>query len=210
MDCHNPHKAKAGTHIVDGSWYGAPGASTNAVSNVLLGVAGVEPSWPIEWTEPTTFTTLESSTKEYQICLKCHSYWGIGRATNGINDAGYVSPSDGTTPLTDMAWEMNINNKSGHPVVINQSARAGSYAPKELNTLQLLTPWKQKPGLNTMYCSDCHGADNELGGDPKGPHGSNLKYILKGENQYWPTKADGVTLYTLGDIQNMTDRKSVV
>lgn len=205
MDCHNPHKAKAGTHIVDGSWYGAPGASTNAVSNVLLGVAGVEPSWPIEWTQPTTFTTMESSEKEYQICLKCHSYWGIGSATNGINNSGYVSPSDGTTPLTDVAWEMNINNKSGHPVVINQSARVGSYAPKELNTLQLLTPWKQNPGLNTMYCSDCHGADNELGGDPKGPHGSNLKYILKGENQYWPMKADGVTLYTLGDIQNMTD-----
>ncbi|MDD2790949.1 MAG: cytochrome c3 family protein [Sulfurimonas sp.] len=205
MDCHNPHKAKAGTHIVDGSWYGAPGASTNLVSNVLLGVPGVEPSWPTAWTQPKTFQTLESSTKEYQICLKCHSYWGMGNAVKGVNTGGHVSDSDLTTPLTDVAWEMNINNKSGHPVVINQSARTGSYAPRELNAVQLLTPWKENPGLNTMYCSDCHGADNELGGDPKGPHGSNLKYILKGANQYWPKKPDGVTLYTLDDIQNGTD-----
>lgn len=199
MDCHNPHRAQPGTHIVDGSWYGEPGASTNLVSNVLKGVPGIEPSWPTEWTQPTTFTTLESSEKEYQICFKCHSYWGIGAATNGVNDGGYVSPSDGTTALTDVAWEMNINNKSGHPVVINQLARTGSYAPKELDATQLWTPWTENPGLNTMYCSDCHGADDELGGDPKGPHGSDLKYILKGENQYWPANSTG-TLYTMDDL----------
>ncbi|MCF6330926.1 MAG: hypothetical protein L3I99_05200, partial [Sulfurimonas sp.] len=53
---------------------------------------------------------------------------------------------------------------------------------------------------STMYCSDCHGAEDKLGGDPKGPHGSNLKYLLTGENQSWPTKPDGTTLYTSGDI----------
>lgn len=205
MDCHNQHKAQAGTHIVDGSWYGEPGASTNLVSPVLQGVAGVEPAWPAAWTQPTTFTTLESSEKEYQICFKCHSYWGLGSATDGVNDAGETSDSDGVTPLTDLAWDMNINNKSGHPVVINQLARIGSYAPKELLDTQLLTPWKENPGLNTMYCSDCHGADNELLGDPKGPHGSNLKYLLKGANQYWPKKSDGVTLYTMDDIVAGTD-----
>ena len=204
MDCHNQHKAKAGTHVPDGQWYADAGQSTNAVSNVLLGVAGVEPSWPTEWTQPTTFTTMESSEKEYQICLKCHSYWGVGSATNGINDSGYVSPSDLVTPLTDVAWEMNINNKSGHPVVINQSGRTGSYDPKQLDPSQLLTPWMENPGLNTMYCSDCHGADNELGGDPKGPHGSNLKYLLKGSRQYWPYNPDGV-LYTMDDLDGVLD-----
>ncbi|MDD3505169.1 MAG: cytochrome c3 family protein [Sulfurimonas sp.] len=82
MDCHNPHRARAGTHIVDGSWYGVPGGSTNLVSNVLKGVSGIEPTWPPEWTQPTTFTTMESSEKEYQICFKCHSYWGIGLVAN--------------------------------------------------------------------------------------------------------------------------------
>lgn len=200
MDCHNPHRAQPGTHVEAGSWYAPAGTSTNAVSNVLQGVPGIEPTWPSTWTQPTTFTTMESAEKEYQICFKCHSYWGIGSATNGINDSGHVSPSDPTVSLTDVAWEMNINNKSGHPVVINQLGRTGSYAPKELDVTQLWSPWKENPGLNTMYCSDCHGADNELGGDPKGPHGSDLKFILKGENQYWPTKPDGITLYTMDDL----------
>lgn len=199
MDCHNPHRAQAGTHVPDGQWYADAGTSTNAVSNVLKGVPGIEPSWPTAWTQPMTFTTLESAEKEYQICFKCHSYWGIGSATNGINDLGETSDSDGTTPLTDVAWEMNINNKSGHPVVINQLGRTGSYAPKELLDVQLLEPWKSNPGLNTMYCSDCHGSDNELGGDPRGPHGSNLKFILKGANQYWPYNANG-NLYNMDDI----------
>jgi hypothetical protein len=187
--------------VVDGSWYGAPGASTNLVSNVLKGVPGIEPTWPTAWTQPTAFTTKAVSEKEYQICFKCHSYWGVGVATKGLS----IYTSAGGTPLTDVAWEMNINNKSGHPVVINSLGRTGSYAPKQLDTTQLWTPWKENPGLNTMYCSDCHGADNELGGDPKGPHGSNLKYILKGVNHYWPLKSDNVTFYTMDDLKNNTD-----
>ncbi|WP_373071342.1 hypothetical protein [Sulfurimonas sp.] len=205
MDCHNPHQAQPGTHIVDGSWYGEPGASTNLVSNVLKGVPGVEPTWPTAWTQPTTFTTKKEAEKEYQICFKCHSYWGIGNAINGVNTGGHYSPSEPTQLLTDVAWEMNINNKSGHPVVINQLGRTGSYDPKALDPAQLLSPWKENPGLNTMYCSDCHGADNELGGDPKGPHGSDLKFILKGENQSWPWKPGTTTLYTMDDLVNGTD-----
>ena len=50
-----------------------------------------------------------------------------------------------------------------------------------------------------MYCSDCHGSDNELSGDPRGPHGSNLKYVLKGLNQYWPKKSSGV-LWDTNDL----------
>lgn len=214
MDCHNPHRARKGTHVEDGSWYAPPGTSTNLVSNVLRGVPGIEPTWPAAWTQPTTFSTLESAEKEYQICFKCHSYWGIGAAINGVNTGEHYSPSVPSQLLTDVAWEMNINNKSGHPVVINQKARVGSIDTdvvygdtnlRELDAIQLLSPWKENPGLNTMYCSDCHGADNELGGDPKGPHGSNLKYILKGENQYWPIKPDGTTFYTMDDIKNNTD-----
>ena len=201
MDCHNPHQARPGTHVADGSWYGPAGGSTNAVSGVLTGVPGVEPTWPAAWTQPTTFTTQHASTKEYQICLKCHSYWGVGSSADSTT--GYVSLSGAM--LTDVAWEMNINNKSGHPVIIKQSLRDGSYAPKQLDPSQLLTPWTENPGENTMYCSDCHGSDAEMSGDPKGPHGSDLKYLLKGVNNFWPTKEDGVTLYSMDDIGNSGD-----
>lgn len=206
MDCHNPHKAQAGTHITDGSWYGAGGLTGNQVSNALLGVAGVEPSWPAEWTQPTTFTTIESATKEYQICLKCHSYWGMGLATGGINNGGYETQDLATRiPLTDVAWEMNEKNKSGHPVVVSSNNRVGSYAPRGLQAAQLELPWSNNPGDNTMYCSDCHGSDNEMGGDPKGPHGSDLPFILKGANQSWPYKPGTTTLYTMDDVVNGTD-----
>jgi hypothetical protein len=202
MDCHNPHRAKAGTHVTDGTWYGTPSAAGNAVSNVLKGVPGVEPSWPPEWQQPTTFTTMESAEFEYQICFKCHSYWGIGSVPNPYAPSTYSSA--GGTLLTDVAWEMNIKNKSGHPVVLPQSQRTESLAPRELGPEQLIAPWITNRGNQTMYCSDCHGSDQELNGDPKGPHGSNLKYILKGDNQYWPAKSTGV-LYTMDDIQNGTD-----
>lgn len=215
MDCHNPHQARAGTHVADGdsTGYGTPDITNNKVSNVLKGVPGIEPSWPSEWTQPMTFKTMASAEKEYQICLKCHSYWGIGSATWGKNDSGYTSPSDFVTPLTDIAWEMNINNKSGHPVIFPNSVtgRPGSKTPQALNAVQLIPPWSNAPGATTMYCSDCHGSDKEppYGTDPRGPHGSDLKYILKGKNHSWPTRgplAGGVlgALYTLDDIQSLS------
>jgi len=200
MDCHNPHKAKAGTHVTDGSWYGVPSSTNNNVSNVLNGVNGVEPSWPLAWTQPTTFTTLESSTKEYQICLKCHSYWGVGTTLTGVT--AYPSVSDpASVMMTDVAWEMNKNNKSGHPVVLpnSTSGRPGSYLPQALDSTQLRSPWQTGAGTNTMYCSDCHGNDTEGLGDPKGPHGSDMKFMLKGVSKYWPKKPSG-SLYTQNDI----------
>lgn len=208
VDCHNPHKVGSLNHVNDADIY--PTIPTNSVSLTLRGVPGVEPTWPTEWNQPTTFTTLESSTKEYQICLKCHSYWGVGATLTVKNPAtGYQSVSDPiNVPLTDVAWEMNKNNKSGHPVVVNQLSRTGSYAPKQLDTSQMLIPWKNSPGGYSMYCSDCHGSDNELNVvDPKGPHGSNQLFMLKSSigDYYWPTKPDGVTLYTMDDIGNAGD-----
>ncbi len=49
-----------------------------------------------------------------------------------------------------------------------------------------------------MYCSDCHGADNEASA-AKGPHGSIRKFMLKGSNQYWPASSTG-KLFSLNDI----------
>ena len=217
VDCHNPHQTQKGTHATTGDvWYGTPSINGNEVSGALTGVTGVTMNtWPTTWMQPKDIKVLKSATQEWQICFKCHSYWGIGNATWGVNTNGHAS--DSAEPdvqlLTDVAWEMNQNNRSGHPVIFPNSpaGRPGGYDPEKLDTVQLIDPWKTNRGNQTMYCSDCHGSDTEdQNGHVKGPHGSDLKYLLKGTNHSWPYRgplgvdAGGVEgeLYTLGDIQN--------
>ncbi len=205
MDCHNQHRVGKGTHTPANQWY--PDTPTNLVSGVLRKVQGVQPIWPTAWTQPTSFQTLAESEKEHQICFKCHSYWALGPTVstdmmeietawtnNVIDNEGQFMRA------TDVAFEYNPNNRSAHPVVEALNNRPGSYAPKALQASAMRHPWNQNVGTQTMYCSDCHGADNEHAGDPKGPHGSSFNFMLKGPNKYWPTKPDG-TLFTYSDIQ---------
>jgi hypothetical protein len=189
VDCHNPH----GVGPV-GTAHTPPG---NAVSDALREVWGVEPSWPSLWSQPNSFVELkpplypDGSDFEYQICFKCHSYYGLGYLTEGVSLI--IGPSG--TPITDQAMEFNPGNKSAHPVVVGLDSQTGSYPPTGLDASQtMIAPWA--PGMGqTMYCSDCHGQEDEIL-EPAGPHGSNKKYMLKGQGKYWPTKADG-TLWRL-------------
>jgi len=210
-DCHNPHQAKAGNHIdpSDGTNTMYPAMPTNLVSKSgpLTGVTGIEPTWPSSgWVQPTTFTTQESATKEYQICMKCHSQWALGTSATPVSS--HLVQKTGE-PATDQAWEFNPMNKSAHPVVMSHEAMKiyggntgkspiveGRYA-NSLTSTGLKTPWSNTPGNNTMYCSDCHGADEQTT-DPRGPHGSSYKYMLKGRGNYWPYKADG-TYWKISD-----------
>ena len=53
-----------------------------------------------------------------------------------------------------------------------------------------------------MYCSDCHGNDQQTSATvPQGPHGSTAKYMLTGSGKYWPANASG-SLWSLDDIVN--------
>ncbi|WP_457644025.1 cytochrome c3 family protein [Persephonella sp.] len=198
MDCHNPHKAKPGTHTPANQWYPSTVAETNnQVSDVLSGVYGVEPVWSVSWKQPSEFKTMAEAQKEYQICLKCHSGWALGNSPNADCTTQWISDQSGEI-LTDQACEFNPNNKSAHPVVVPLNQMVGSYDPKALDPTQLKPPWNQSPGSQTMYCSDCHGNDDEIS-NPKGPHGSHAMYLLKGPNKNWPADQNG-RLYKVGDI----------
>lgn len=197
-DCHEPHYIgdPGTTHIYNTT---TP-ANNNLVSNPIKGVWGVEPTSAPLWSPPTTFTEQKTvavgAAKEYQICYKCHSYYALQDA-DGITTL--TGPSEGL--ITDQAMEFSPGNKSAHPVMVTLNNQTGSYADKALTTdpAQVSAPWTNV-GSQTMYCCDCHGADNETSGGAKGPHGSARKYMLKGTGQYWPTKPDG-TLWQL----NTTD-----
>ena len=89
-DCHNPHRALAGSHP-----YATTATSTrNLASNPLKGVEGVS----FSYTGLTNFQTVASNrftaiakipgaTYEYQICFKCHTSYSFG-----------TTPPPGVTP----------------------------------------------------------------------------------------------------------------
>lgn len=188
-DCHNPHAAKSGLHTT----------KTNATSNVISGVWGLEPTAVTKWMQPTSFTRIDPATKEYQICLKCHSYYGLGTTTTGVTTI--IGPSGSN--ITDQAMEYNVNNTSVHPVKVGSNSQTGSYAPKALVSNQMTSTWNSV-GTQTMFCSDCHGNDDSSPTAAQGPHGSNAKFLLKGTRRYWPYSASG-KLWTLGDTRNNTN-----
>ncbi len=198
-DCHSPHQAKNMPKRVEtGLWYPATVTSaSNLVANSgpLTGATGVEPTTAPLWAA-RTYITLNAATKEYQICYKCHSGYAIQNTVTPL--ASWVGLSSPYI-ITDQAWEFSPGNKSAHPVEVDLSSQTGSYGTRSLTAAQLLPPWNASVGAQTMYCSDCHGADSENSSDPRGPHGSNSAFMLKGLNKYWPKDVGG-SYYTLGGI----------
>ncbi len=177
-DCHNVHATGKTKHTI----------GTNLVSDVLKGVSGAIATYSgTPWTSPSY--TFDTSTKEYEICFKCHSSanTNAGKWFGSWNPSGY---------WWDVAHEFNPNNMSSHPVV----APSG---PRALDVSFMTSDWSNV-GNQTMYCSDCHGSDASDSNSPSGPHASYNKYMLapykKGlKGYFWPTKSDGYTYWTLGD-----------
>lgn len=172
-DCHNPHAVSPGV---------SPNAAVGVVTNNLTapvnkGVWGVTPTWPANWTDVTTYTTVQDTTYQYQICLKCHSYYAYG-LTPPIDPYNKMPSAD--KRLTDQAKEFNPNNASIHPVTgpgknpftMTVGVTNYSYASSLINGM---TP------TSTYGCSECHSnGDSGAGIGPKGPHGSNTWPIVWG------------------------------
>ncbi len=180
-DCHNPHVARTGNH--------STGTNAITVPGPLEEVTGVEPTFSItNWTAPITYTELQSATKEYQICFKCHS--------GAVGDPVTWSGTSGSTAWTDVGLEFSDANMSGHPIVtgldnyfnsleVNRSGVLYRGLHNEVdgtNWDQLLDPWGTNSGTQTMYCSDCHISNSTTAG----PHGSSYKWMLGGTNKAWP------------------------
>jgi len=210
QDCHNPHAVSAGVSpdIED------IGGTNNLASNVLKGVWGVEPSWPGNWGQVTGFTEVEDIQYQYQLCLKCHSYYAFG--TNPPIDPWGQMRGDGR--LTDQAIEFNPNNESYHPVVapgkndfvMNTSNGVQDYSGSLLGNL---TP------DSTMTCADCHndnGYTGAMGTVPKGPHGSDEWPVLlapwdsttglPGTSDHLCLKCHDPTTYGGGSVNDGTPR----
>jgi len=197
-DCHEPHTVQAGTHEL---FSDTTGADNNLISGVLKGVWGVEPTS----TEPTwgaanvSYTENKPATMEYQICFKCHSYYAL-QDTDGVTTG--TGPSEGL--ITDQAMEFSTANKSAHPVKVGLNSQTGSDDPEKLTAAQMKPPWNvaDNMGVQTMYCSDCHGNDAAT---HAGPHGSDNKFLLVGyageiqETLHWYERTSSY-LWQLNDV----------
>jgi predicted CXXCH cytochrome family protein len=155
QDCHNPHVLQDGTH--DGTTrdiYAVSGGS-----GVLKGTWGINPSWGTAptnmtnndnaWSTVTYGSPVNPATKEYQICLKCHSSYLTGSHRN-------------------IAEEINPAYPSYHGIV------AGGTSNTYCNSTTMNAPWATN---KIVWCSDCHGS-SDAGSPPKGPHGSNEQHML--------------------------------
>ena len=218
-DCHNPHRALKnalfnGTGLQTATHSHAAG-HTNLASGALAGSWGVEPIYGSSafLSLPTSYEVKRGTgtgtdvnalhvTREYQVCLKCHSDYGYD--DNGVYPVGTrpnLGDSRGGTPATtnnmlqytNQAMEFQAplgdqgapgaNHRSWHPVI---EPTGRTLAIRNMGTGAFLAPWTNDVGTQTMYCSDCHGSNTAAttvvptGGRPWGPHGSENNFILKG------------------------------
>lgn len=252
-DCHNPHR------VMRNRLFNANGATTagthahgsghnNIASGVLRGSWGVEPLYGSTAFNPANLPTfsLKSGdggsgaatsansgyvTREYQICLRCHSSYAYGSNPPDLGNSGGNTAygTNGVTEYTDQAMEFQApsthrgdstasnsgadaafatnNHRSWHPV-IGSTGRSSSYRNS------WLSPWNASGdiGNQTMYCSDCHGSDTASGtvvptggedGSPWGPHGSANNFLLKGT---WTGNSESTSIcfkcHDSGDYNN--------
>jgi len=117
----------------------------------LLGVRGISQSGLL--TNP--------STKEYEVCYKCHGL-------NAAGTAGFQRQDN----VRNARLQFDPTNPSYHPV-----AAVG----KNAGIQNLITGYT---ATTVIGCSSCHNNDSAASGgtSPKGPHGSNYAPIL--ERQY--------------------------
>jgi hypothetical protein len=223
-DCHNPHRVIKNRQFND--FVAVPDAAgthsheigtehTNIASGVLKGTWGVEPvygssafltgavDYDLKRGNPTvgSSTDVNSSwvTREYQVCLKCHSTYGYNIPPDPGGSVGSTPlGTNGLTRYTDQAMEFQApfsdtgepggNHRSWHPVI---AATGRSTSVRQADADNWTAPWNNSSfiGTQTMYCSDCHGSEvagatsEPTGGEDGrswGPHGSNNNFILKG------------------------------
>lgn len=222
-DCHHPHRmtrnqrydANAttpdakGTHVHDATAMPTQ-AHSNTASGVLRGVFGIRPNYysapsgnydpqqtGLGYTELTgdpSAGAIDIVTKEYEVCIKCHSDYGQTISAAVPNIAAEFEPSNaGVSAGNYVSW---------HPI----AAATGRTAPVVSVDTYMAPFGPATPvagtasdasfgfiGAQTMYCSDCHASDGIAAA--AGPHGSTVNKLLAA-----PYTTDTGKAGTSGDV----------
>ncbi|HEY83258.1 MAG TPA: hypothetical protein G4O01_08255 [Dehalococcoidia bacterium] len=176
-DCHNPHAA----------WTGASTPGFGDLARTIERVWGVTVSNPTTgWTALTSanYTRVSPITEEYQLCFKCHSSYAYD-VTPPLSHTGGITE-------TDQAKEFNVNNASYHWVENDLTAASGNTPRTNASNRDMtFTPGSGMSKDTPLGCSSCHASETAT--DPRGPHGSNNAYLLRGT---WSDTTTG-TSYSL-------------
>jgi hypothetical protein len=185
-DCHDSHKAKAGTHAV----------TTNVAGPPLEGAWGAQlSSNPAFWTAPgagnfTKKLVTAGTDVEATLCFKCHSAWygtlpttpsGAFTETDQAKEFNPANSGNWNTAGTLTTWSAGETAGSFHPVLATAGSNLG-----QVNLANLVTTsfaWRTTGARNLMTCTDCHESNTTT--DPNGPHGSAAGFILRGPNTTW-------------------------
>ena len=158
-DCHNSHIATSTSPVQTTTGWTVSGrqASVSGVA-VTNGAAGTAPSYTL-----LSGTVGSQPTREYEICLKCHSGWT-------------VLPSNAGQPPSrqalDKGIEFNPSNASYHPVEAAGTNTTAAMAASLAGT----SPYKQWnfTTAGTVRCVNCHGDPRAYDATTPPPAGADL------------------------------------
>jgi len=152
-------------------------------------------------THPMTAGAFSAEEAGVVTCTSCHSPHRGSRQTRvtGFSGRRKVSPRDPrrfeyelcegchgsagvtTQSLTDISRVFDPNNRSFHPV----EAPSVDGSPSVLRAL----------AGREINCTDCHGNDDQTG--PKGPHGSNVRHLLRLDYTTVDGSTESAAVYSL-------------
>ncbi len=182
-DCHNGHRVQR-SRIYDAAaalpgWtvdltakathvHEAGQEHSNLASGALRGTWGVEPDFVGAYTllqgdpsEPATQSNgTDFVTKEYQVCLKCHS--------------SFANTSLAARDVAAEVDHLTGANQSWHPVT---GATGRTAVLRDTSANAFVAPFDVAVGTQTLYCSDCHKSSTS---GVEGAHGSIENKILAG------------------------------
>lgn len=160
------------TNIASGALRGTWGVDFTQAASVAWG--GDVASWTVLQDDPgETPAPTDIVTKEYQVCMKCHSSFA-NLATATSQSMEFQAPDN---DMGEATATNTPNHRSWHPVTRETGRTSAERASLDANTFE--APFDVGVGQQTMYCSDCHGSDSPLDGE--GPHGSSHNKVVKAE-----------------------------
>jgi hypothetical protein len=160
---------------------------------------------PATNTRRTSITDANGLTRYTNVAAEFGSVKATNPATSGTDqgefgNAGTACSGGDCVPRTmdspggrNFAYTNIANNhRSWHPVVFPTGRDRGERKMGTTGSINLLPPFRQFIGSNTMHCSDCHGQaaswlagkEDGTGGaidsEVQGPHGSTNPFLLRG------------------------------